>query len=135
MKQKTPPAFLDTNVLLRHLTGDPPAQARRATAFLAAGRDLVLVDLVLAELVSVLESVYEQPRGRVAEAARSLLALPTVAVADLDLVLRAIELYETEGLHFAEAYLAASAELSGIGRVASFDRRLDRLATIQRIEP
>jgi predicted nucleic acid-binding protein len=105
----------------------------------------VLVDLVLAELVYVLESVYEQSRGRVAEAARSLLALPTMAVVDLalptmavvdlDLALRAIELYETEGLHFAEAYLAASAELSGIGRVASFDRRLDRVATIQRIEP
>lgn len=38
-------------------------------------------------------------------------------------------------LDFAEAYLAASAELSGIGRVASFDRRLDRVATIQRVEP
>jgi predicted nucleic-acid-binding protein len=135
VKGKAAPAFLDTNILVRHLTGDPPAQARRATAFLGAARQLVLVDMVLAELVYVLESVYEQPRGRVAEAVRSVLALPTVAVADLDLVLRAIELYETEGLHFAEAYLASSAEVSGIGRVASFDRGLDRVTTIQRIEP
>ena len=30
-------AFVDTNVLVRHVTGDPPAQARRATALLASG--------------------------------------------------------------------------------------------------
>lgn len=28
-------AFVDTNVLVRHLVGDPPEQARRATAALA----------------------------------------------------------------------------------------------------
>jgi predicted nucleic acid-binding protein len=128
-------AILDTNILVRYLTGNPPAQARRATAFLAGATQLVLVDLVVAELVHVLESVYEQPRSRVAEATRSLLALPTVAVADLELLLRTIELYETLRLHFADAYLAANAELSGIGRVASFDRWLDRVDTIQRVEP
>jgi predicted nucleic acid-binding protein len=128
-------AFVDTNVLVRHLTGDPPGQARRATAFLARSPELVLMDLVLAELVYVLESVYLRPRAQVAEAARSLMALPAIAVVDPDLLLRAIELYESERLHFAEAYLAATAELSGIGRVASFDRRLDRVSAIQRVEP
>jgi hypothetical protein len=39
-------AFLDTNVLIRHLTGDPPAQARRATAFLAAADELLVPDLI-----------------------------------------------------------------------------------------
>ncbi len=34
-------AFLDTNVLIRHLTGDPPAQARRAGAFLATADELL----------------------------------------------------------------------------------------------
>jgi hypothetical protein len=29
-------SFLDTNVLIRHLTGDPPGMAARATAALAA---------------------------------------------------------------------------------------------------
>jgi predicted nucleic-acid-binding protein len=80
----------------------------------------VLLDLVLAELVYVLESVYERSRAQVAEAARSLLALPSIAVVDPDHLLRAVELYEVERVHFAEAYLAAAAELSGIGRVASF---------------
>jgi predicted nucleic acid-binding protein len=128
-------ALLDTNILVRHLTGDPPSQARRATAFLQGPDELVLTDLVFAELIYVLESYNQRPRAEVAVAARSLLALPTIAVVDHDLLLRTIELYELQRLDFADAYLVAAAELWGIGRVASFDRRLDRVRTIQRMEP
>jgi predicted nucleic-acid-binding protein len=117
-------ALVDTNVLVRHLTGDPPAQARRATAFLRGHHELLLTDLVLAEFVYVLESFYERPRAEVAMAARALLALPSMAVADLDLVLRSLEHYESKRLDFAEAYLAAAAELWGVETVVSFDRAL-----------
>ena len=126
-------ALLDTNILVRHLTGEPPAQARRATALLA-GDELVLSDLVLAELVYVLESYYERPRDEVGNAARALLALPSVA-SDHELLLRAIEHYEAERLDFADAYLCAAAEISGIGMVASLDRRIDRVASVRRLEP
>lgn len=128
-------AFVDTNVLVRHLTGDPPAQARRATAFLAGRHELILMDLVLAELVYVLESYYERPREEVAMLARSLLALPSMLTADDLLLLRALELYEVERLGFAESYLAAAAETSEVVRIASFDRRIDRLRSIKRVEP
>lgn len=126
--------LLDTNLLVRHLTGEPPGQARRATAFLAGDHELILTDLVLAELVYVLESYYERPREAVATAARALLALPSVA-SDHELLLRAIELYDVERLDFADAYVCAAAEIWGIGVVASFDRRIDRVAAIQRLEP
>jgi predicted nucleic acid-binding protein len=55
-------AFLDTNVLIRHLTGDPPAQARRASAFLAAAEELLVPDLIIAEVVFVLDSRSEARR-------------------------------------------------------------------------
>ena len=47
-------AFVDTNFLIRHLTGDPPEMAARATALLAAGEDLLLADLIVAECIYVL---------------------------------------------------------------------------------
>jgi predicted nucleic acid-binding protein len=128
-------AFVDTNVIVRHLTGDPPGQARRATALLGGRHELLLTDLVLAELVYVLESYYERPRGEVAMLARSLLALRSIVAMDDLLLLRAIELYESERLGFAEAYLIAAAETSGVGAVVSFDRRIDRARSIKRIEP
>ena len=59
-------AFVDTNVLVRHLTGDPPEMAGRATAYLRAEAELLLTDLVVAETVYVLESFYEAPRTAVA---------------------------------------------------------------------
>jgi len=128
-------AFVDSNVLVRHLTGDPREQARRATEFLRSGEALILVDLVAAEVVYVLESVYEVERERVAELVRAILGFSTITVVDDVLLLRALEIYEQYRIHFAESYLAACAELSGVGAVASFDRDVDRVTSIRRLEP
>ena len=128
-------AFVDTNVLVRHLTGEPPAQAARATRALEAGDELLLPDLILAELAYVLESFYELPRPRVAETLRAVLGFPPVRVVDPALLQRAVELYEVHRLDFADAYLVASAERSGVEQILSFDRAIDRVGTVSRIEP
>ena len=128
-------AFVDTNILVRHLTGDPPEMAARATAYLRCESGLLLTDLVVAETVYVLESFYEATRDQVAHSMRSLLSFDTVICVDSALLLRAIEVYETDRVDFAEAYLVACAETTGVGRVASFDRSLDRVSTVERIEP
>ena len=128
-------AFVDTNVLVRHLTGDPPEQAIRATALLRTEAELLLTDLIAAETVYVLESFYEAPRTQVAEAIRSLLAFNAVVCRDPALLLRAVEGYELDRLDFAEAYLVACAEVTGVSRVASFDQAIDQVETVERIEP
>jgi predicted nucleic-acid-binding protein len=109
--------------------------AARATAALAAGERLLLADLVLAECVYVLESFYEVGRERIAEMMRAAIALPSIAVLDAPLLLRALEVYEVDRLDFAEAYLVATAEATGVGTVMSFDRAIDRVSTVERVEP
>jgi predicted nucleic acid-binding protein len=128
-------AFLDTNVVIRHLTGDPPAQARRASAFLAAAEELLVPDLIIAEVVFVLESFYGVERARVAELVRAVIGFPAILVVDAPLLMRALEVYEVERIDFADAYLVASAEATGVGTIASFDRTIDRVATVRRLEP
>jgi predicted nucleic-acid-binding protein len=128
-------AVLDTNVLIRHLTADPPEQGRRATAFLARAEELLLPDLVVAELVYALEAGYGLERPRVAELVRAVIAFPAIVVLDQTLLFRALELYEQEKLDFASSYLAASAERTGVGAVASFYRSLESLASVRLIEP
>lgn len=128
-------AFVDTNVLVRHLTGDPPAQAARATRYLQDADELLLPDLILAEVAYVLESFYETSRTQVATTLRSVLAFPAIRVLDVDLLQRAVEVYEVHRLDFADAYLVASAERTGIGVIASFDRTIDRVSTVRREEP
>ena len=127
--------FVDTNVLVRHLTGDPPAQARLATRYLDRADELLLPDLILAEVAYVLESFYEVGRSEVAEALRAVLTFRAIRVVDAPLLMRTVELYEVHRLDFADAYLAASAERSGVGVVASFDRGLDKVTTVVREEP
>jgi predicted nucleic acid-binding protein len=63
------------------------------------------------------------------------IALPSISVIDARLLLRSLELYETDRLDFAEAYLVASAEATGVRAIVSFDRTLDRVKTVERIEP
>jgi predicted nucleic acid-binding protein len=128
-------AFVDTNILVRHLTGDPPAQARRATRYLETADELLLPDLIAAEVAYVLDSYYEVPRAQVADTLRAILAFPAIRVIDADLLRRAIEVYEVHRLDFADAYLVASAERTGVGVIASFDRAIDRVATVRRDEP
>ena len=122
-------------MIVRHLTGDPPDQAARATAALASGEALLLTDLVLAECVYVLESFYEVPPARVAELTRAAMALPNLKTVDKAILIRSLEIYELDRLDFAEAYLAAQAEATGVGEVLSFDRSIDRLTTVRRREP
>jgi predicted nucleic-acid-binding protein len=109
--------------------------ASRATALLASGQRLLLADLVLAECVYVLESFYEVPRDRVAELMRSAIAWPSIETVEPSSLLRALEVYEIDRLDFAGAYLVAQAEATGVGTIVSFDRSIDRIASIKRREP
>ena len=49
------------------------------------------------------------------------------------LLRRALELYEYDRLDFAEAYLVALADVTGVGAVMSFDRSIDRVASVRRL--
>lgn len=49
--------------------------------------------------------------------------------------MRAIEIYEIDRLDLADAFLVACAENSGIGRIASFDKRVGRIEGIGRTVP
>ena len=128
-------AFVDTNVIVRHLTQDPPDQGRRATAFLFAADLLHLADVVVAETVYVLQSVYGASRADVAQGVRATLEFPAIELENRARLLRAVDVYERDRIDFADAYLVALAEASAVKQIASFDRSLDRVETVTRIEP
>lgn len=111
--------------------------ARRATRFLsqAAEHTLLVTDVVFAEIVYVLESFYEVPRSDLARYMRAVLAHPAIVTLDAASLLRAVELYELHRLDFAEAYLAAQAEATGVAAVVSGDKTLSRVETVHRVEP
>jgi predicted nucleic acid-binding protein len=129
-------SLLDTNVLVRHFTGEPEDQARAATKFLATAnpRTLLLVDLVAAELVFVLQKTYDETPTRVADLLRAVLALPAVHCDNAPVLYRTLEIYEG-GQHFTDAYLVATAEAEAIPEIVSFDRGILAVRGVRRIDP
>ena len=63
---------------------------------------------------------------------RSLVAMDSAVTIDPALLLRAIDVYEVDRIDFAEV---AHAESSGVGEIASFDKSIDRVTSVRRIEP
>ena len=111
---------VDTNVIVRYLTGDDPEQAAKARTVI--GQEAVFVPrTVLLEVEWVLRGVYALPVERVIPALRALAGLPGVSMEDAPLVAQAMEWAEA-GLDFADAlHLAAAGECEGF---VTFDRRL-----------
>ena len=128
-------ALLDTNVIVRHLTGEPSDQAEAATRFLAGADQLVLTDVIAAETVYVLDSVYGASRRQIATALRALIAMDAVETEHPSVLLRSIDLYQGANMDFADAYLVAYGESQGIEAVASFDKGISKAKTVRRIEP
>lgn len=75
---------IDTNVLLRHVMGDDPAQTTVARAVIAraegAGEELLVTVPVLCELVWTLERSYRLTRSQIGEVVATLLGSPVFVV-------------------------------------------------------
>ncbi len=115
---------VDTNVVVRFLTGDDPRQAARARAII--GHEHVFIPrTVILETEWVLRAVYDLPPDRIISALRALAGLPGIAVEDAPLVARALDWAEAD-LNFADAlHLAAAADCAAF---LTFDKRLARSA-------
>lgn len=119
---------LDTNVIVRVVTGDDPEQLAAALAVFQTG-PLLLCKTVLLEVEWVLRYTYEIPRERIEEIFRRLLGYPKMQVEDRHAVLQALTWYQ-EDLDFADALHLAS--ITGRAtRFATFDRSLAKDARRQ----
>lgn len=111
---------VDTNVVVRYLTGDHPQQSPRARA-LIDGEQVFAGVTVIMETEWVLRSAYEYRPADIVRALRAFAGLPTVTIEDGAIVAAALDLAE-QGMDFADAlHLGRAAHCSGF---ASFDRKL-----------
>lgn len=115
---------LDTNVVVRVVTGDDPEQLQVALAVMRTG-PLRLTKTVLLETEWVLRYTYKLSREAIGGAMRKLLGYPKIQVEDPGAVLQALVWYD-QGLDFADALHLASCQ--GVERFATFDRQLARSA-------
>lgn len=133
--------FLDANVILRYSTGDNKDQAERSYQFLQKVRDgaveVTTCEAVIAEVVFVLSSktLYHASRQEVRDLLRPILELKGLRLPNKRVYLRALDLYASTNLDFADALIVAHMERTGITTIVSFDRHFDRIPNITRQEP
>lgn len=111
-------AYVDANVSLRVLAGDPPEMLPAVQALMAqvetGEAELVLQPLVVAEMAWVLRSFYRRTPGEIAEALLTLCLADGIEVRERDTVEHALRLYAPTGVDFIDAYLAACAARDGL---------------------
>lgn len=119
---------LDTNVLVRLLAGDDPAQTKKSErAFLThANGDGVFVSLVvLAEVAWVLRAAYRWDRVTIHGRLSRLVRTRGVAVEELELVETALASFRRGAADLADYLILGKAHAAG-APLLTFDRRLAR---------
>jgi predicted nucleic-acid-binding protein len=118
--------FLDTSIVVRYLTGDPPEMAEQAAQVIDGRGYLQVTDVVLAETAYVLTSVYQVPRDVVVDHLVALLQKENIPPFALDkgLVLQGLLMCRPSGrVSFADAMVWAAVRSAGSGVVYSLDVR------------
>lgn len=133
------PCLVDTNLIIRFLTGEPEKQAALARDLFAANESgeltLKVVPLVVAEVVFVLSGkICGYERNEVASALIPFLQSPTLDVEKRDVMLLALELYRVHSIDYVDACLAAEARLAGHA-VASFDADFKKIPKLTLKDP
>jgi predicted nucleic acid-binding protein len=134
-----PARFLDTNVIVRLLTGDDERKASLAAQLLARvehGEERVaLSPLVAFEVIFLLHHTYGLPRERTRELVRALISLRGIDLPDKGLWLRALDFFAGSRLSFADAFNATYMTEQGLAEIYSWDTDFDRVNGITRVEP
>ena len=133
--------FVDTDVIIRLLTGDDPRkQAEAAELFEAVESGKIVLqapDMVIADAVYVLSSrrLYNVPRSEVRNLLAALIRIPNFRVQNQHAVLAALDLYASTSLDFGDALIAAAMAQQGEATLYSYDTDFDRLDAVTRRSP
>ena len=131
--------FLDSNILLRHLTQDHADHSPRATAYLdrveRGELKVRTADTAIFEVVYTLQRWYRQPKAQIREVVLPLVTLPGIILPGKRRYRRVFDLYVDRNISFVDALHAVFMREWKLNRVLSFDRDFDRVPGITRVEP
>jgi predicted nucleic acid-binding protein len=131
--------YIDANVILRFLTGDPPEMAAAARALFEAVEQgeisLVIDEIVVAETVWVLKSFYGHLNQEIARTLSELLSHDGLEASDKPGLLTALTLFTEKNVDFADALVAVHMQRQGIQEIFSFDLHFDRIPGFTRRSP
>jgi predicted nucleic-acid-binding protein len=124
---------VDTNVLVRLIARDDPTQVRVADEFVSKGA--WISHLVLAETVSVLDSVYGLSREKLTVAVEMLLNHRELTLQDSDVVAAALDNFRKRtAVDFSDCLVLGIAKKAGHIPLATFDRDFGKMEGVKRLQ-
>ena len=118
--------FVDTNILVRYLTGLPPDQAAIAADIIDSGAELWITVTSLAEVYFIMSRVAGIPRVEVVRALIDFMQKDNVFAyaVNKDFLLRGLEMTLPSGrVSVGDALIWAAVRTASSGAIYSFDQR------------
>lgn len=133
--------FVDTNVLIRLLTGDDVKKQEASAALFTKVEEGTITlhapDTVIADAVFVLSSrrLYNLPHLKIAQLLTPLVRLKHFRVRNRHVVLHALSIYGDTAIDFGDAMIVAAMQQAKSDKLYSFDTDFDGISGIARQEP
>lgn len=123
---------VDTNVLVRLLVRDDPAQLKAAENFV--GKGAWVSQLVLLETLWVLDAVYGRSAAQIGAAVEIMLTHAQLTLQDAEVVAAALGQFRSRPkLGFSDCLVLESARKAGHLPLGTFDRQFAKLEGTERL--
>jgi predicted nucleic-acid-binding protein len=122
--------IVDANIVLRYLLNDHKKFYDQSKHIIER-KTIHLATEVLAEIVYVLEKVYNVPRNRIFKALTQLLDYPNITTSDKMVYFESLNIYKTENIDFVDALLVSYNRVHNY-TIHSFDKKVQKLCNSNR---
>ena len=129
--------FLDTNVIIYHLTDVDKAKNEHCTLLLERAErnevELVATEFVIAEVVWFMQHCLSLGRERIRDILGPILRMPGLRLPNKQLWPAIFDVYCEKRVDFIDAYNAVAMKRAGVTQIYSYDRDFDKIEGIERL--
>lgn len=129
-------SLVDTNLLVRFLTQDnqPMAQATGKLLTKAGKRSLTIPDVVMAETIFVLKSVYEIKKNDIVNKLLDLIEFKIFKL-NKPIIKSSLEIWGQHNISYVDAYLCALQQHKKYDRIYTFDQGFKKVKGVETKTP
>lgn len=112
----------DANTFLRYLIEDQPESLPEAKRIIE-NELIFLPNEIIAEIVYVLQKVYQLPRMEIKDILVSVCEYPNIYISDFDVIINALDFYSNHNLDFIDCLLLSYNKTQKV-EIFTFDSKL-----------
>ena len=116
--------IIDANVILRYFMNDSKDMSKKAAQIIES-ENILLLSEVIAEVVYVLEEVYNLDKNKISNTILELIGYDNIKIKEEELIINSLKKYKEVNLDFVDCILYSYNQIKKFD-VFSFDKKLNR---------